>query len=121
MAKTKREMFVEIREVVADNEEMVTFIDHQIELLDNKKATPRKPTQNQLDNIKFKNDILDVLMVADAPMNITELMKGCPSIEGLSNQKISRLLSDLRKDGKVTRTYIKKVAHFTYGAEQEGE
>ena len=120
MAKTKREMFVEIREMVAENEEMVAFIDHQIELLDNKKTSPRKPTKNQLENIQFKQDILDVLMVADAPMPIKELMATCPTLEGLSNQRVTRLLTDLRKDGKVYRTYIKKVAHFGYGKE-EGE
>ena len=92
MAKTKREMFVELRDMVAENEEMVEFINHQIELLDNKKATPRKPTERQKENVKLKNDILDVLMVADAPMNIKDLTVACPSLEGLANQRISRLL-----------------------------
>lgn len=118
---TKREYFVAIRELVADHEDIVAFVDHQIEMLDNKKATPRKPTQNQVENVQFKQDILDVLMVADAPMNIKELMTAVPSFQGkdLSNQRVSRMLTDLRKEGKVTRTYIKRVAHFSYGAEGE--
>ena len=33
---TKREMFAEIRNIVADNAEMVAFIDHEIELLERK-------------------------------------------------------------------------------------
>ena len=50
MAKTKKEMFVEIRNVVADNAEMVAFIDHEIELLSRKSGSPRKPTQTQIEN-----------------------------------------------------------------------
>lgn len=118
---TKREMFNLIATVNADNQEIVDFCNHEIELLDNKKTSPRKPTKNQLENVQFKQDILDVLMVADAPMSIKELMVACESIADLSNQRITRLLTDLRKDGKAYRTYIKKVAHFGYGAEQEGE
>jgi hypothetical protein len=118
---TKREMFNLIATVNADNQEIVDFCNHEIELLDNKKTSPRKPTKNQLENVQFKQDILDVLMVADAPMSIKELMVACESIADLSNQRITRLLTDLRKDGKVYRTSIKKVAHFGYGAEQEGE
>ena len=117
---TKREMFNLIATVNADNQEIVDFCNHEIELLDNKKTSPRKPTKNQLENIQFKQDILDVLMVADAPMPIKELMATCPSLEGLTNQRVTRSLTDLRKDGKVYRTYIKKVAHFGYGKE-EGE
>lgn len=118
---TKREMFNLIATVNADNQEIVDFCNHEIELLDNKKTSPRKPTKNQLENVQFKQDILDVLMVADAPMSIKELMVACESIADLSNQRITRLLTDLRKDGKAYRVYIKKVAHFGYGAEQEGE
>ena len=118
---TKREMFNFIATVNADNKEIVDFCNHEIELLDNKKTSPRKPTKNQLENAQFKQDILDVLMVADAPMSIKELMVACESIADLSNQRITRLLTDLRKDGKAYRVYIKKVAHFGYGAEQEGE
>ena len=118
---TKREMFNLIATVNADNQEIVDFCNHEIELLDNKKTSPRKPTKNQLENAQFKQDILDVLMVADAPMSIKELMVACESIADLSNQRITRLLTDLRKDGKAYRVYIKKVAHFGYGAEQEEE
>ena len=114
---TKKEMFAEIKKVVADNQEMVDFIDNEIALLEKRSSASRKPTKNQLENVQFKADIVDMLMVADAPMSIKEIVATVPSLEGLTNQRISRLLSDLRKDGKVSRTYIKKVAHFSYGKE----
>lgn len=118
---TKREMYAMIREAVADNAEMVAFIDHEVELLDKKKTSTRKPTKTQLENDAFKADILTALAEVDAPVTIKELCGVCGSIAGLTNQRITHLLTDLRKDGKVTRTYIKKVAYFTLGEEVEGE
>ena len=118
---TKKEMFAEIRNIFADNAEMVAFIDHEIELLNHKSEIPRKPTKTQIENDGFKADILAALAEVDAPVTIKELCGVCDSISGLSNQRITHLLTDLRKDGKVARTYIKKVAYFGLGDESEGE
>ena len=115
---TKKEMFTEIRKVVADNDEMVAFIDHEIELLNRKSGSPRKPTKNQLENEGFKADILTALAEADKAVNIKELCVICPSISGLTNQRITHMLTDLRKDGKVARSYVKKVAYFALGSEE---
>jgi hypothetical protein len=118
---TKREMYAQIREMVIDNAEMVAFIDHEVELLDKKKSGSRKPTKTQLENDGFKADILTALAEVDAPVTIKELCAVCDSISGLTNQRITHLLTDLRKDGKVARTHVKKVAYFTLGCEVEGE
>lgn len=118
---TKKEMFAEIRNVVADNEEMVAFINHEIELLEKKSGSPRKPTKTQVENESFKADIVATLTMADKPMTIKELSGACASIANLTNQRITHMLTDLRKDGLVARTYVKKVAHFAVGCENEGE
>lgn len=118
---TKKEMFSAIRNLVLDNEEMVAFIDHEVELLNRKSATPSKPTKTQLENDEFKADILVALSAVDAPVTIKGLCEVCPSIAGLTNQRITHMLTDLRKDGKVTRSYVKKVAYFSLGTEEEGE
>lgn len=118
---TKREMYAQIREMVIDNAEMVTFIDHQVELLDKKKSGSRKPTKTQLENDGFKADILTALAEVDAPVTIKELCAVCGSISGLTNQRVTHLLTDLRKEGKVARSYVKKVAYFTLGCEVERE
>ena len=115
---TKKEMFAEIRKVVADNEEMVTFIDHEIDLLNKKSSSTRKPTKTQVENEGFKADILSALADADKAVTITQLVSYCESINGLSNQRITHLLTDLRKDGKVARTYVKKVAYFALGSDE---
>ena len=118
---TKKEMFAEIRKVVADNAEMVAFIDHEIELLNHKSGSPRKPTKTQVENDGFKADILAALAEVDAPVTIKELCEACSPIADLSNQRITHMLTDLRKDGKVVRTYVKKVAYFALGSENETE
>lgn len=118
---TKKETFAVIRGIVADNAELVAFIDHEIELLEKKSSGSRKPTATQVANQGFKADILVALSEADAPVTIKKLYGICPSLEGLSNQRVTHLLTDLRKDGKVTRTYVKKVAYFALGSEVVGE
>ena len=118
---TKKEMFAEIRKIVADNAEMVAFIDHEVELLDRKSNGTRKPTKTQVENDGFKADILAALAEIDAPVTIKELCGICDSISGLTNQRITHMLTDLRKDGKVVRSYVKKVAYFTLGSEEVGE
>ena len=118
---TKREMFTAIRNAVISNKEMVAFIDHEIELLDKKSGSPRKPTKTQVENDGFKADILAALAEVDAPVTIKELCEACGAIADLSNQRITHMLTDLRKDGKVARTYVKKVAYFALGCENEGE
>ena len=118
---TKKEMFAEIRKAVVDNAEMVAFIDHEIELLNKKSSSSRKPTKTQVENEGFKTDILSALAEADKAVTIKELCVLCPSVSGLTNQRITHMLTDLRKNGKVARTYVKKVAYFSLGSEESEE
>ena len=118
---TKKEMFAEIRKVVIDNAEMVAFIDHEIELLNRKSGGSRKPTKTQLENEGFKADILATLAEIDRPVTIKELIAECEPIAHLTNQRITHMLTALRKDGQVQREYIKKVAYFALGSEDEVE
>ena len=118
---TKKEMFNEIRKAVIDNAEMVDFIDRELELLARKSNTPRKPTKTQLENETLKGDILVALGEVDEPVTIRGLVDICPTLTDLSNQRITHLLTALRKDRKVARTYVKKVAYFALGTEEDGE
>ena len=118
---TKKETFAVIRGIVADNAELVAFIDHEIELLNKKSSGSRKPTKTQVENEGFKADILEALANVAEPIIIKGLYEVCPSLEGLTNQRVTHLLTDLRKSGKVARSYVKKVAYFALGSEVEGE
>lgn len=109
---TKREMYNAIRNIVIDNAEMVAFIDHEVELLDRKSSASRKPTKTQVENDGFKAEILAYLAEADAPKTIKELQSEVASIEGLTNQRITHMLTDLVKSGFLTKTYVKKTPYY---------
>jgi len=110
---TKKEMYNEILAVVADNAEMVEFINHEIELLNRKSSAVRKPTKNQLENEGFKADIVDYLKDADAPKTIKELQTAIPSLANLTNQRITHLLTDLVKAETLTKNYMKKTPYYS--------
>jgi len=110
---TKREMFTEIRAIVADNAEMVAFIDHEIELLEKKSSATRKPTKTQVENDGFKAEILAHLAEADAPKSIKELQSEVESLSGLTNQRITHMLTDLVKSGSLVKEYVKKTPFYS--------
>lgn len=110
---TKREMFNAILTVVADNAEMVEFINHEIELLDRKANSLRKPTKTQVENDGFKAEIVAFLATADAPKTIKELQAEIPSISGLTNQRITHMLTDLVKGGTLAKEYVKKTPYYS--------
>ena len=110
---TKREMFTEIRNIVADNEEMVAFIDHEIELLERKSNSPKKPTKTQIENDGFKAEIVAYLTEVDTPKTIKELQAEIPSISDLTNQRITHMLTDLVKAETLTKEYVKKTPYYS--------
>ena len=120
---TKIEMFKDIREAVATNpemrrEDMLEFINHEIELLQRKAATPRKPTATQIENTALREEIANFLFNAEAPQTIKEITANIEGLEGLSNQRVTHLLTALRKAGAIKRTVVKKVPYYEYGVEE---
>lgn len=115
---TKKEMFMAMLAIkeIAENEEMTKFINHEIELLNRKNGTNRKPTANQLQNEKIKEKILEVLT---EPMTATQIMKAVQPYFAdvqLTNQRISALLRALGEEkgtGEVTKYSEKRVTYFT--------
>ena len=110
---TKKEMFAEIRNLVAENAEMVAFIDHEIELLERKSASPKKPTATQRENVELKAEILTYLAEADEPKCIKELQAEVASLNGLTNQRITHMLTDLVKGGSLVKEYVKKTPFYS--------
>lgn len=116
---TKREMFVAIANVaeVAANEEMVAFINHEIELLDNRKNSKSKGmTKTQKANEEVKAVIADVLAYSEKKMTVTEILAD-ERLSGYTNQKISALLRLMKDEGKVTKTIEGKKAYFEVAVE----
>lgn len=112
---TKREMFVAIANVaeVAANEEMMNFINHEIELLDNRKNKSSKGlTKAQKENEGIKDLILATLAEAEDKMTVSDLV-ATSALNEYSNQKISALLRQLVAGGQVEKTMEKKKAFFS--------
>ena len=114
---TKREMYVAIMNVaeVAENAEMVEFLNHQIELLDSRKGSPKKPTKAQEANIGIKDIICEVLAEAETPLRVKDLLED-ERLAEFSSSKITALLRQMLPevgDGRVVRTIEKKVAYFS--------
>ena len=120
---TKRERFSQLMEIVKasnveNSAELVAFIEHEVELLTKKNSRSGKPTKTQVENETIKAQIISVLERVGKPMTVTQLLAES-EFTGLSNQKISALLTQLRKSGEVVRTIEKKVAFYSLPDEVE--
>lgn len=112
---TKREMFAKIREAVADNDEMVAFIDHEVELLTRRNGTRSgKPTALQKVNEEIKASILDELGSGER-YTIADLIKVIPNPTDteFTTSKMSALVRQLKEAGLVNREQIKGRAYFS--------
>lgn len=111
---TKRDNFnklLTIREVAEDTQ-LVEFINHELELLDRKSASHSTvKTANQKANEEIKTKIVDVL-VQLGKSTISELQAGSEEMAEYSNQKLSALLKQLVDSKQVIRTMEKKKAYF---------
>lgn len=107
--KTKREFYNEIKAIVKDNEELVKFIDHELELLDKKHNKSSKPTKNQIENERIKADIVAYLTEYGEPVRIKTLQENGFDY---STSKLSALLNQLVGSGKMEKFYEKKVVFF---------
>lgn len=109
---TKKEYFSQLREIVKDNENLVNFIDHELELL-NKKSNSKTPSKTQIENENIKNEIVKVLTEMEKPLTITDIQNSNENLAQFSNQKISALLTQLVNAKIVVRTVDKKKAYFS--------
>ena len=116
---TKRDLFTNLLSLVengscdADFGELKAGLTHELELLDRKASTPRKPTATQVENESLKAELLSFLVAEDKPKTIKEIQTECTTFAELSNQRISHLLSALVEDQKVDKTYVKKTPFFS--------
>ena len=113
---TKRDRFNTLLAIpaVAENAELVEFINHEIELLDKKNTAERKPTAKQVENAGFKADIL-AWMEPDTKYLSADVAKGVPSIiaAGISPNRVTAMLTQLVNDGAVIRTEDKRKSYYS--------
>ena len=116
---TKKDYFNELKNIpaVAENEALMNFIDHEIDLLNRKNTSStgeKKMTATQKENEGIKEAIMETLKASENPMTITEIMKTCEVCKEkeMSNQRVSSLVRQLKDELKVERIEIKKKAYF---------
>ena len=112
---TKRDRFNELLGIpaVAENDDLVEFIKHEIELLDKKNTAERKPTAKQVANEGYKQNILD-WMEPDRLYLAAEIAKSVPEIvaNGVTAGTVTALLTQLYKTGSLTRTEDKRKNYY---------
>ena len=121
MAKkmTKKEMFVQILNNHNLKADEIDFINHEIELLEkrNSNGGDKKPTAKQLENADLKTVILDFLANnPDDKFTITDMWKKIPVLANnteMSNQRISAIVNQLKKENLVVRVEDKRKAYFS--------
>lgn len=108
---TKKDYFNELKGLVADRQDLVDFIDHEIELL-SKKSSRTAPTKTQVENEKIKEKIVATLIELDKYATITDIQNANTELAELSNQKVSALLKQLVDNEIITKVIDKKKAYF---------
>lgn len=113
---TKKDFFAILRATYpasADNyDEVIAFIDHEVELLNRKNSAEKKPTAQQVANDSIKTAIAEG-MEPNRLYTVTEIQKEIAECAELSNQRVSALLRQMKEDGIVTRTEDKRKAYFS--------
>lgn len=119
---TKKEMFAMVIEVVngvevENKEEMLNFLNHEVELL-NKKSGKSGETKTQKENKVLMEQLAEALGEMTEPVTISEFQtKSTHEVATLSNQKLSALLKKMVENGEVVKTVEKKKSYFALARE----
>ena len=121
-APTRKEMFTSVSDFLAEHDAdvaLIDFVNHQIELLDNKKEN-KKQAKEQEENAAYSDAIYEQ-MAFERKYSVAELMKELPAVNDwnvnheteLSVQKLASLLKPLVDSGKVIKTTEKRRVFYT--------
>ena len=94
-------------------DEVVAKLNEMIESLEKKSGGEKALTENQKQNINFKDDILALLADGKA-RTATEILHEVPTFPAeMSNQRVSQLLRQLWLDGKIHKEPVKGKTMFS--------
>ena len=109
---TKIEMFSQILTHLTDADE-IAFIQHEIELTAKKNASrSNKPTKAQVANATLADEIYDAMKDGQS-YRISEIKALVPALADANPQKVSAIVTKMRKEIRVSREMVKGVAYFT--------
>lgn len=116
MTKMTNAMALEIAIAAVENVEAKAKLEKMLAQTLKKNSAERKPTATQTENVGLKNAIL-AFMEAGKKYTVTDIMKGCAEVAGLSNQRVSALVRQLKDEGSLVREEIKRKAYFSLAVE----
>ena len=108
---TKRDYFTAIMSKYPLTAEEKAFVEHELELLEKKNSSEKKPTAQQVANDGIKTAILEG-MAPNRLYTITEIQKEIPECAELSNQRVSALMRQM-VGNEIVRTEDKRKAYFS--------
>ena len=122
--KVKRDYFMEIREIVKNNKELVAFIDHELELLEKKSSRGGVSKAVQEERNQIAEMLIEELRKINKPITITDLIASSARVreytytdgkeqKTLTNQKISAIFKSLVENGILTKVTEKKKSYFS--------
>lgn len=109
---TKRDYFKMLKGMVNGNEELINFIDHELDLLD-RKSSKSTESKLQVENKGIMEVIMNTLRDIAKPATITDIQNANADLKDLSNQKMSALLKKLVDNGDIVRINDKKKTYFS--------
>ena len=113
---TKREMYNLIADLNSDNQDIVDFCNHEIELLDNKKSKGNAKANEKV--AQAVEVVYNALVEVDRPITVSDLIASADltplaNDEGvITTQKVSSMLKKLREQGRVESYVDKKKTYF---------
>ena len=117
---TKKEMFNLIANAMKENNDVVAFCNHEIELLE-KKVSKSGQTKTQKENAILIERVFSALATVGRPVTITELQTEVVEMSNYSNQKLSALLKKLVDCGRVVKTIDKKKSYFSIVTDDDNQ
>ena len=100
-------------EAVFTAEEVSAKLTEMFNALDKNSGSEKKMTEQQVANLGYKSDMMELLADGKA-RTATEILNGVPTFpEGMTNQRVSALLRQLYLDGKVKKETVKGKTYFT--------
>ena len=110
---TKKEMFNAILAIdaVSANEEMVNFINHEIDLLDARKGSGNK--KKAAESEARAEAVYEALATCEEAVTVTDIIANATNeVSDYTNQRVSALLRKLIEAGRVEKTIKGKKSYF---------
>lgn len=120
---TNKEMYAMLSEIVIATEsvsaevkaELLEKMAHNVEMLDRKGTSPRKPSATQMENANLRGKIAEYLLECGERKQIKEIaevLSEVPTESPITPNRVSALMSALVKEGSVARIKEGKATYF---------